>query len=41
MLRLLRDSGVPEKLEGLKRLIAQSACPATQRVWQPLSMAQP
>lgn len=27
VLRLLRDSGVPEKLEGLKRLIAQSAPP--------------
>ena len=27
VLRLLRDSGVPEKLEGLKRLIAQSARP--------------
>jgi len=28
VLRLLRDSGVPEKLEGLKRLIAQSAPPS-------------
>jgi hypothetical protein len=27
ILRLLRDPGVPEKLEGLKRLIAQSAPP--------------
>ncbi len=28
ILRLLRDPGVPEKLEGLKRLIAQSASSA-------------
>jgi hypothetical protein len=27
ILRLLRDPGVQEKLEGLKRLIAQSAWP--------------
>ena len=27
VLRLLRDPGVPEKLEGLKRLIAQSEHP--------------
>ena len=26
ILRLLRDSGTAEKLEGMKRLIAQSAC---------------
>ena len=39
VLRLLRDTNVPEKLEGLKRLIAQSARPAAQRLSQPLPSA--
>ena len=41
VLRLLRDQGVPEKLEGLKRLIAQSARPRTKRLSNRTPTAQP
>ena len=42
ILRLLRDTGTAEKLEGMKRLIAQSACaPAAVALWRTAPRALP